>query len=92
MGIWVSFNGFAQVSGGLIAYGFERGSTETNFSTAPWRVIFLFLGLLTIVAGIFILILLPDNQLNARWLSREDRVLAVERVRVNQQGIGTKPR
>ena len=57
---------------------------------APWRAIFLFLGLLTIVAGGIILIFLPDNQLNARWLSKEDRLLAVERVRVNQQGIGNK--
>ncbi|KAL1955088.1 hypothetical protein VTO42DRAFT_9022 [Malbranchea cinnamomea] len=29
--------------------------------------------------------------LNARWLKKEDRVLAVERVRTNQQGIGNKP-
>lgn len=34
--------------------------------------------------------LIPDNQLNARWLKKEDRILAVERVRVNQQGIGNK--
>jgi ACS family allantoate permease-like MFS transporter len=33
---------------------------------------------------------MPDSQLNARWLSKEDRILAVERVRVNQQGIGNK--
>lgn len=33
---------------------------------------------------------MPDNQLNARWLKPQDRVLAVERVRINQQGIGNK--
>lgn len=33
---------------------------------------------------------MPDNQLNARWLSKEDRRLAIERVRINQQGIGNK--
>lgn len=33
---------------------------------------------------------MPDNQINARWLSKNDRRLAVERVRVNQQGIGNK--
>ena len=32
----------------------------------------------------------PDNQLNARWLKKEDRLLAVARVRNNQQGIGNK--
>lgn len=34
--------------------------------------------------------IIPDNQLNAWWLSEKDRVLAIERVRVNQQGIGNK--
>ncbi|THW68696.1 putative MFS allantoate transporter, partial [Aureobasidium pullulans] len=29
-------------------------------------------------------------QLNARFLSKEDRILAIERVRCNQQGIGNK--
>jgi ACS family allantoate permease-like MFS transporter len=33
---------------------------------------------------------MPDNQLNCRWLSKEDQILAIERVRVNQQGIGNK--
>ena len=33
---------------------------------------------------------MPDNQLNARWLSHDDRRRAIERVRVNQQGIGNK--
>lgn len=33
---------------------------------------------------------MPDNQLNARFLSKDDRRLAVERVRINQQGIGNK--
>ena len=33
---------------------------------------------------------MPDNQLNARWLSIDDRRLAIERIRVNQQGIGNK--
>lgn len=34
--------------------------------------------------------MVPDNQMNARWLSKEDRVLAIERIRVNQQGVGNK--
>lgn len=40
--------------------------------------------------GIIFLLTMPDNQLNARWLSAEDRVLAVERIRINQQGVGNK--
>lgn len=36
------------------------------------------------------LFIVPDNQLNCRWLSEEDRVLAIERIRVNGQGVGNK--
>lgn len=52
--------------------------------------VFLFTGLLTAAVGVIFLFTVPDNQLNARWLSKEDRVLAVERIRVNQQGVGNK--
>lgn len=57
---------------------------------APWKIVFLLYGLLTIAVGIVFLFLMPDNQLNARWLSPNDRRLAIERVRINQQGIGNK--
>ena len=33
---------------------------------------------------------MPDNQLNARFLTKEERVLAVYRIKVNEQGIGNK--
>jgi ACS family allantoate permease-like MFS transporter len=28
--------------------------------------------------------------MNCRWLSKEDRILAVERIRMNGQGVGNK--
>ena len=87
---WSSFNGLAQILGGLVAYGIARGNASHPFSIAPWRVVFLIAGLLTVVVGFVFLIVVPDNQLNAWWLSENDRVLAVERVRINQQGIGNK--
>lgn len=34
--------------------------------------------------------IVPDNQLNCRWLSPSDRILAIERIRVNGQGVGNK--
>lgn len=74
----------------MVAYGIARGTAAHGSAIAPWKVVFLFTGLLTIAVGVLFLIFMPDNQLNARWLSEEDRVLAVERVRVNQQGIGNK--
>ncbi|QKX59085.1 uncharacterized protein TRUGW13939_06216 [Talaromyces rugulosus] len=89
-GIWFSFNGVGQIVGGLIAYGIAVGTREHGSSIEPWKIIFLATGLFTICIGCYFFYLIPDNQLNARWLSPEDRILAVERVRVNQQGIGNK--
>ena len=47
-------------------------------------------GILTLVSGILLWFVVPDNQLNAYFLSKHDRVLAVERLRVNSQGIGNR--
>lgn len=90
IGIWFSFNGFAQIFGGLVAYGIARGVEKHGAAIAAWRIVFLVTGLLTATIGCLFLFFMPDNQLNARWLSKDDRRLAVERVRVNQQGIGNK--
>ncbi|KKY29234.1 putative mfs allantoate [Phaeomoniella chlamydospora] len=90
IGIWFSFNGVAQIFGGLVAYGIAVGTEKNPASIAGWKILFLVTGLLTAAMGIVFFFFMPDNQLNARWLTKEDRVLAVERVRVNQQGIGNK--
>ena len=89
-GIWFSFNGFGQIFGGLVAYGIATGNTKYGFTVAPWKIVFLLTGLLTVCVGIIFLFLIPDNQLNARFLTKKERVLAIERVRVNAQGIGNK--
>lgn len=89
-GIWFSFNGWAQIFGGLVAYGIARGTENGGVAIEGWKIVFLLTGLLTAVIGVIFLFTVPDNQMNARWLKKEDRVLAIERVRINQQGIGNK--
>ncbi|QYS98618.1 MFS domain-containing protein [Trichoderma simmonsii] len=89
-GIWFSFNGWAQIFGGLVAYGFAHGASTYGFSIAPWKAIFVFTGVLTSTVGIIFLFIMPDNQLNARFLTKEERLLAIQRIKVNEQGIGNK--
>ncbi|KAF2668275.1 membrane transporter [Microthyrium microscopicum] len=89
-GIWFSFNGVAQIIGGLVAYGIAKGCADGSCALVPWKIIFLVTGLLTVCMGILFLFFMPDNQMNARFLSKEDRILAIERIRVNQQGVGNK--
>lgn len=89
-GLWFSFNGMGQIFGGVVAYGINVGAEKTGSAIAPWKIVFLVNGLLTATLGVIFFFVIPDNQLNARWLKPKDRVLAVARVRVNQQGIGNK--
>ncbi len=88
--IYFSFNGWAQIAGGLIAYGIAVGSRKHGTAVEPWKIVFLVTGLLTTTMGFIFLWIVPDNQLNCRWLSKEDRILAIERIRMNAQGVGNK--
>lgn len=56
----------------------------------PWKIVFLVTGLLTACIGIIFIWAVPDNQLNCRWLTKEERILALERIRINGQGVGNK--
>ncbi|KAF2721898.1 MFS transporter [Polychaeton citri CBS 116435] len=87
-GVWFSSNGFTQIAGGLLAYGMYRGVDKYGSAIPAWQILFLAIGLFTVVTGIFFIWYMPDNQFGARWLSEEDRILAVVRIRENQQGIG----
>ena len=87
---WFSFNGVAQMLGGFIAYGIAVGSRKHGSAIEPWKTIFLVTGLFTMFLGVIFFFVVPDNQFNARWLKKEDRLLAVSRVKENQQGIGNK--
>jgi len=89
-GIWFSFNGFAQIFGGLVAYGLSKGDAAGTLSMAGWKVVFLLTGLLTIAFGFVLLVFMPDSPLNARFLSPAEKAMAIERIRGNNQGVGNK--
>lgn len=89
-GIWFSFNGFAQVFGGLIAYGIAVGVKKHGAAIESWKIVFLAIGLLTIAIGCMFLYFMPDNQMNAKFLTPQERLMAIERIRKNQQGVGNK--
>lgn len=66
VGVWLSFNGWTQIVGGCLAYGIAKGARLHGFSIAPWKIVFLATGPLTIAMGVLFLAFTPDNQLNAR--------------------------
>lgn len=87
MGYWLACNGAASIIGSVIAYGL---SAVNNAALAPWKVLFLIFGLITTITGVFYIWYMPDNQLNAKFLTKEEQVIAIERIRDNFQGIGNR--
>lgn len=87
---WFSFNGWGQIVGGVVAYGIAVGTQGHSLAIKGWQLIFLVFGLFTALMGALFIWYMPDSQLNARFLTEHERLMAVERIRVNQQGVGNK--
>ncbi|ANB11966.1 Thi73p [Sugiyamaella lignohabitans] len=82
---WYCMNGVAAMFGSLIAYGLGHIQSKLH----SYQIIFLFTGCLTIVFSIVILLFLPDSPLTARFLTEQERIMVIERLRHNQMGIET---
>ncbi|KAF7555615.1 hypothetical protein G7046_g6520 [Stylonectria norvegica] len=87
MGIWLSCNGITLICIGPIAYGLS-GVTDASIST--WKILYLVLGLPTVFTGIYCWFFMPDNQTNAKFLTHREKLIAVERIRGNFQGVGSR--
>ncbi|PSS29767.1 hypothetical protein PHLCEN_2v2915 [Hermanssonia centrifuga] len=72
---------------GFVAYGI---SFDMRTGFAPYKVLYLLCGAMAITVGIAVLIWMPDSPLHARFLSQEERIVAVERVRDDQGGTENK--
>ena len=84
--IWYSASGMGVLVGSLILYaiGLIHGHLH------PWRYQFVVIGSVTSVWGILLWFILPDNPIQASFLSQRLRVVAVERLRFEQLGIENK--
>ena len=51
------------------------------------QVIFLFFGLITMLFSLVLFLYMPDSPAEAKFLSKHDKLIAVERLRMNQMGV-----
>ncbi|EIN09349.1 MFS general substrate transporter [Punctularia strigosozonata HHB-11173 SS5] len=86
LAIWMAANGGTGMVGSLLAWGLGH----INGSLRPYQVIFLFIGLLTIAISPIVLFVLPDSPTKARFLYKEEKIIAIERLRANNMGVETK--
>ncbi|KAK1986956.1 major facilitator superfamily transporter [Colletotrichum cereale] len=87
MGIWYLGTGGGVIVGSLISFGFQH-YTSSGFTS--WQIMFLVCGLITVAIGVTVILVLPDNPMSARFLSQEEKVWAIERLRGNQTGVENK--
>lgn len=68
----------------MLAFGVSH---YTNGVIKNWQLLFLVLGLATVVWSVVIGLFLPDSPMKAKCFSEEDKKLLIERVRHNETGI-----
>ena len=77
--------GLGQIMGGILSWAFQF--VKPTAPLAGWRIMFLVLGLVTLLLGGLIWLLVPDNPMSAQFLSPQEKVVLLEHVKVNQTGI-----
>jgi len=81
---WFSSTGIFTIIDGAISYGFANVPTGTALKR--WQYIYLAMGALTVLFGIFCFAI-PDSPMDAWFLSQDEKIVAVERLRKGQTGV-----
>lgn len=81
--IWWAASGLGGLVGSICIWGIGH----IHGSLPSWKYQFLILGAVTVLWGIIVFLVLPDNPTEARFLTDEDKIIAVERMRAGQTGI-----
>ena len=76
-------NGWAGIFGGLLGYAIGHITS----GLPQWMYVFLIFGAVSIAWAVVFTVFMPDLPSSAWFLSEQERVVAVERVAANRQGI-----
>nr|QFR37131.1 MFS transporter [Cyberlindnera americana] len=86
--IWLSACSVGSILGYSFAYGlYIHGG---NWSIASWKVVYIVIGLCNVLLAIAFYFHIPDSPASAWFLTKEEKLMAVERIRANNQGFGNK--
>ncbi|KUI54723.1 putative transporter PB10D8.01 [Cytospora mali] len=84
--MWACGNS-SPITSGLLSYGVLFIKTG-NF--APWKWFMVITGSLTVLYGILVWFLFPDNPASAHFLTKEERAQSIMRIASNHSGIEQK--
>lgn len=83
---WYAMLGVVNMLGSLLTYGLGHIKSHLH----SYQIIFLFCGLLTVVISVVCFIFMPDSPMEAKFLKHEEKLIAVERLRMNQMGVASR--
>ncbi|KAF2996016.1 hypothetical protein E8E13_001866 [Curvularia kusanoi] len=84
---WYSMLGIVNILGSLLSYGLGKIDSDRLHS---YQIIFLFCGLLSVVVSTVVYIFMPDSPMEAKFLNDHEKLVAVERLRMNQMGVASR--
>lgn len=84
-GLFYCFNGVGASTGGILFFAVGQAK---GFDV--WRSIFILAGGMTVCWGILLFFLLPDNIMNAKRFSNQEKAMLIARSQQNQTGVFNK--
>lgn len=81
--IWYCTVGFGQIASSLLSFGLGK---IANPAIESWRILFITVGLITVLTSPIVYWFLPPNIQAAKFFTEDDKAMALERVRANQTG------
>ncbi|GMM30668.1 hypothetical protein DAMA08_034130 [Martiniozyma asiatica (nom. inval.)] len=87
-GVFYGFNGLGTIFLSGVSYGLYK--YKDSYSMEAYKILFLIVGLMTIVLGFIIALVVPNTPTEAKWLSDREKQVIIERIRDNNQGFGNK--
>lgn len=77
IGIFYSGLGLGQIVGGLLSFAFQL---VTNSSISSWRILYLVVGALNIIMGVYVLFFIPSEPLSAKQLTAKEKYVLLSKL------------
>lgn len=84
--MWYGTNGLATMFAASVSFGFG----QVGGSFASWRILFIFVGSITVISAPVVYWFLDSDVPSARFLTEHEKLQAIERLRANQTGAGSR--
>ncbi|CCF41508.1 hypothetical protein CH063_11763, partial [Colletotrichum higginsianum] len=83
---WYGTNGLATMFAAAVSYGLG----QIDGAIHSWQILFIFVGLITVLSAPLVYVVLDNDIPSARFLTEHEKLQAIERLRANQTGTGSR--